>query len=263
MRGLLLSITAATLAAGALTPVASQESVRITGRVVEEETGIPIPGTDIIVRTQDGRFLRAVVADDEGRFKLQLSQVPAVRIHASRIGYRPNTTPLLWFDGHAFFDVEVRLDRDAVLLAPLEVLARSEGDNPVLSGFRHRLERGTGVYITREQIERRRPMYVTDLLADLPGVHLTSSGRGGRRMITMGRGTRQGCAVQVFVDGLLVTTADRFLPGQSGGVAIDDYVSPLSLEGIEVYHGLSTIPPEFLTPDAQCGVVALWTRRGG
>ena len=259
MRRIFLSAALAALA-GLPAGAGAQESVRILGRVVEEQTGIPIAGADIIVRTPDDRFVRAVVTDDSGRFQLRVARVPAVRLYASRIGYRRNTTPLLWFDGHDFFDVEVRLDRDAILLAPLEVLARSERDaHPVLSGFQHRLDRGTGVYITRDQIERRRPMYVTDLLRDIPGVHLTSSGTGARRTIAMNRGTRQSCPVQLFVDGVLVTVPGSAEPG---GPRIDEYADPLSLEGIEVYHGLSTVPPEFLTPDAECGVVVLWTRRG-
>ena len=44
---------------------------------------------------------------------------------------------------------------------------------------------------------------------------------------------------------------------------IDEVISPGSVEGIEVYRGLSTVPAEFLNPDAECGVIAIWTRRGG
>jgi hypothetical protein len=28
-----------------------------------------------------------------------------------------------------------------------------------------------------------------------------------------------------------------------------------------VYRGLSGVPAEFLTPEARCGVIALWTQR--
>jgi hypothetical protein len=59
----------------------------------------------------------------------------------------------------------------------------------------------------------------------------------------------------VFVDG---RPANR-----RGNVSINDLASPSGLEGMEVYRGLATVPPEFLTPEARCGVIALWTRRGG
>jgi outer membrane receptor for ferrienterochelin and colicin len=69
---------------------------------------------------------------------------------------------------------------------------------------------------------------------------------------------------QIFVDGFLV---NRRMVGVNGNrpsdFRIDDVVSPASVEGIEVYRGLSTVPPEFLNPDAVCGVIAIWTRRGG
>jgi hypothetical protein len=62
--------------------------------------------------------------------------------------------------------------------------------------------------------------------------------------------------VQIFLDGMLIT---RGSPG--GEVLIDDIVNPLDVEAIEVFRGLASVPPEFLTPDARCGVVAIWTRR--
>jgi hypothetical protein len=46
-------------------------------------------------------------------------------------------------------------------------------------------------------------------------------------------------------------------------VSVDDLVAPGAIEGIELYRGTATIPAEFLTPQARCGVVAIWTRRGG
>jgi hypothetical protein len=60
----------------------------------------------------------------------------------------------------------------------------------------------------------------------------------------------------VFLDGRLAT---RDAPG--GDVFVDDLVSPLDIETIEVFRGLGSIPPEFLTPQARCGVIAIWTKR--
>ncbi len=71
-------------------------------------------------------------------------------------------------------------------------------------------------------------------------------------------GMQGGCPAQVFLDGVLANRG-----GDRAGVVIDDLVSPLDVEVIEIFKGLSSIPPEFLTREARCGVIAIWTRRSG
>ncbi|MFW5947436.1 MAG: carboxypeptidase regulatory-like domain-containing protein [Gemmatimonadota bacterium] len=245
-------------------PVGAQERVRIEGRVVEQETGEAIPSVDVVVRAPNDRFLASAHSNDEGRFTIDVRRADAVWLYAARIGYADNRTPLLRFEDHTFFEVEIRLDRDAVLLAPLEVVARrSERRSPVLVDFDRRVRSGMGIYITRHDIERRKPTFVTDMLATVPGVEIVPVGSGTRRKIQMTRTAGRNCPVQIFVDGLLVTK--RLIPWESntGGFTVDDLASPNSVEGIEIYRGLSSVPAQFLTPEADCGVVAIWTRRGG
>lgn len=240
-------------------PAAAQNRVQIFGRVVDDRTGDPIADVDLAARNHSDRFLANAATEEDGRFTLTVYRTSAIRIFAARFGYKRTSTPLLHFDGSDYLEVELRLDPDALLLAPLEVIARREAvRSPVLAGFRHRMQRGAGYYITRADIERRNPMYVTDMLLDVPGVRASSSGRGSRRMLQMARTEGWNCSVQLFVDGTLVTPRGTGM----GDIAIDDLVSPGSLEGIEVYRGLSTVPPEFYNPEARCGVIAVWTRRG-
>jgi outer membrane receptor for ferrienterochelin and colicin len=146
------------------------------------------------------------------------------------------------------------MDPAAALLAPLEVTARSSLRARMLDGFEHRRTATPGVFFTQEDVEKRRPGYVTDLLATVPGVRLLSSGRGSRRTVVMGRAPgNPDCPAQVYVDGLLMNRDREF--------AIDDVVSPQAVHGIEVYRGISTVPADFLSPAATCGVVVIWTRR--
>jgi hypothetical protein len=228
--------------------------------VVDDRTGEPITGVDLAARTHSDQFLGSATSDDAGRFSFTVYRTSAIRVFAARFGYTRTSTPLLHFDGNDYFEVELRLDPDVLLLAPLEVIARRQAvRSPILAGFRDRMIRGGGYYITRADIERRNSMYVTDMLLDVPGVRASSSGRGSRRLLQMGRTEGWGCSVQVFVDGVLVTPR---IPGM-GEIAIDDVVAPGSVEGIEVYHGLSSLPPEFYNTEAKCGVIAIWTHRGG
>lgn len=241
--------------------------VELHGRVIDDATLEPIAGAQVILLDPFGDQLDRRITDEHGQFLFQIRRATAVRLRSDRIGYQATTTPVLYFDGRLFYSVELRLDVEAVLLAPLEVVARSQvARSPVLASFDHRLRSGLGSYITRAEIEQIRPVHVTDLLIRLPGVRLKSAGRGTGRYVEMTRaeGYRaivagDGCPVQVFVDG-------RLMNARAAGVwevGIDELVTPNDVEGIEVYRGLSSVPAEFLNDYARCGVVAVWTRRGG
>lgn len=234
----------------------------IRGRVVDETTDRGIPTA--LVEFMDGRTrIRAsAVADDNGNFVLSRLPAGSFRLRATRIGYARALTPYWRIEQGEVLTVVVYLDPDAVLLAPLEIRAVERSASPVLTGFYRRLERRNGGhFITRDEIERRHPSQITDLLADVPGVRLSVGGIGANsRVVSLARAipfSRGECPVQIWVDGLLASR------NPSIDVPLDELATPNILEGIEIYRGLSTIPPEFVTPEARCGVIALWTRRGG
>ena len=261
-RLLALALALAALCAGA---PAGAQAVQMTGTVLEENSLHPIAGARVEVYDVGWSSRGVAVTDAFGRFSLRLRTQPGYRVRATRQGYRTNSTPVLWTDGHDFLQIELRLDRSSVLLAPIEIVARSRRQpSAVLESFRGRLRTGMGQYITRADIEKRQPPAVTDLLATVPGVRLeSSSGTGLRRVVYLTRaltGPRD-CPAQIFIDGFLLQRGNPF-SNVDPGFTIDDVVSPDAIEGIEIYRGLSTVPAEFLTPLAHCGVVAIWTRRG-
>lgn len=232
-------------------PAAGQ--VYIQGRVISEETELPLGRAEVTARRPDGRLIKRVETGDDGAFEFVISKVTAIQIEAKRLGYKSNTTPLLHFDNHKFIQVEVRLDTDAILLAPLEVVVWSGVDkSPLLDNYRFRKSVGLGTFITRQDIEKAHPARVTDMLRMVPGIQLLGSGSGFHPVIQIGRGAGNGCQTQIFLDGIRMPDP-----------RLDDLVAPGDIEGIEIYKGLASIPAEFLTPDAPCGVVAVWTRRGG
>lgn len=247
-------LVAAVVLVGAASPAAAQ--VHLFGRVADERTGEPIPGAQVVLIDSFGRRMASRTVEADGEFNFFVQRHGRYFLRASRLGYRENTSPGLNLGEHGIVRVELRLDADAVLLAPLEVMARAESrTSPVLANFEARLLSGLGTFVTREQIERLQPSRVTDVLVTLPGVYLENvGGAGNNRVVHMSRAV--GCAAQIFVDGFLMNR----MPGT---VSIDEFVSPHSVEGIEVYRGLASMPAEFFTPEARCGVVAIWTRRGG
>jgi hypothetical protein len=248
------------LLVGALAPAGAASQIEVSGTVVDNESGSPIPAATIELLSRRSSRLSRLDAGPDGSFRFTLRGDEGYRFRAAALGYRGATTPVLWAYGHDRVEVEIRLDPEAVLLAPLEVTAWSgRRDSHVLDDFRARLHSGLGHFFTRDDVERLRPSFVTDLLATLPGVHLQSSGRGSRRVVYIGRAAGFGaCPAQIFVDGFLL---NRRSDGDAGAT-LDDVVDPASIEGIEVYSGLAGVPAQFLNPDSRCGVVAVWTRRG-
>lgn len=235
--------------------------VHLYGRVIEDGSQQAIAGATVELQTTRGRRIARQVTNDDGEFRFVVTGSSPVRLQAERIGYRRATTPLLEFTDYTLYSVEVRLGVAAVPLAPLEVVGRSRSSvSPTLAGFELRRLSGPGWFMTREEIERRKPNSVTSILAMAPGVSIR------RRIVYMSRaGT---CPAQIYVDGFhinrtLGSPPSRRGPSTTEMFPIDDMVQPGSVEGIEVYQGLSRVPAEFLTPQAVCGVVAIWTRRGG
>jgi hypothetical protein len=234
----------------------------LLGVVIDNTTEQPLAGVRVDIIDDARRLLHSTETDEYGHFRVSRMRPGPFMLRVARLGYRGSTTPVWSIMGGQVLQVEVRMDAEAIVLAPLAVTSsrRATRPSPVLEGFRDRLAIGLGHFITRADIERRNPARVTDLLATVPGVQLESGGRGNHSVVYMTRSTQGRCPAQVYVDGMLLNR--RLITGRDAGFVIDDAVNPASIEGIEVYRGTAGMPAEFLSPEASCGVVVIWTRRG-
>ena len=148
---------------------------------------------------------------------------------------------------------DVALEPQPLQLAEVRVDAEPDNSRQMdfLRGFYERKERGVGYFLTREDIMNHGSRDLSNILHSVPGLRATPSQFGQSRLDTRSSPTLgRPCQVRVYVDGMIYRRADD-LPG----------ISPLDIEGIEVYRGRSEIPAEFADPDANCGVVAIWSRR--
>ena len=68
------------------------------------------------------------------------------------------------------------------------------------------------------------------------------------------RGNGGSCWPLVWLDGAPLPTAEFDL----------DFLSPQSIEGLEVYTGISQVPPQFMGSRGlgSCGVIVVWSREG-
>ena len=256
----LFSLVLLTCGAWAL-PAPAQ--VRLEG-VVRDDSGAVL--ADVRVELWDNltrERIRSQETDHAGRFAFRVRQGAGYRLHATRIGYLAADSSVQIPRDRRTVPVEFRMVAQPVGLEAVDVVARARSP-AVLNGFEARQRTGMGHYLTRDDLDRMRPALVTDALARVPGVRLESGGGSSfHRRIRMARTSARGnCPVQVFIDGLLLNRGtSRMRDVQGSGV--DDVVAVNDVEGIEVYRGLSSVPAEFLNENSRCGVVVIWTRRGG
>jgi hypothetical protein len=153
-------------------------------------------------------------------------------------------------------DVIVTLTDKVNILDPVLVTARRNDALDKL-GFTKRKRASGGYFFTREDIDKRRPNNVTDLLKNLPMVTVRSQ-RGG----TLVRGrtgitsvyTPTGSCVRVFVDG--------FEWRDMGPGDLDMFVNPDDVIGMEVYRA-GEAPNQFSVLGPGCAAIVLWTQFRG
>jgi hypothetical protein len=112
--------------------------------------------------------------------------------------------------------------------------------------YRRRNAKAGGTFITRDDIDRRQPGRSLDLFYNIAGVKLNWD--AAEPQITIAR-CKYG-NIAVFIDGL---------PAQNG-IELVASLHPNQIEAIEIYHGLATVPPQFIPKPNDCAAIVVWTR---
>jgi hypothetical protein len=225
----------------------------VHGTVVHAGSERPVQDVALFLR-QDGRVVAQSVTDTTGTFWMKAPRIGTYEILAERIGFTAVSSPLELKLSEQV-EVSLRLDVAAVPLEPLTVKVRSYYDLGLLTEFYERMARnerlGTGRFITRDQIDERRALDVSDLLRTFAPVNVHRQ-RAGLAYVTLRGGTAGECHPRVFLNGTLANRNDR--------AYVDELVSPHDLEGVEIYRGLAQLPGMYHDVTG-CGVILLWTRR--
>ena len=214
----------------------------ITGTVLDSLGGA-LSGAQISVQ---GTNVRAVT-DASGAFRLTRIRAGDAALFIRRLGYRPES-PTVRVNPAAETRLEVRLAALAMRLPTIEVRRRAEVYDSRLAGFNARKGKHVGHFVTRDDLDRMSSARFVDALRQVPGVQLRPI-RGGGTTIAL-RGSR--CPPLVFIDGF---------PAGAGVMDLD-MLDLASVEGIEIYSGVATVPSEFMGARGThgCGVVAVWSR---
>ncbi len=224
--------------------------------IVDSVSGVPVSGAVVIL---GGDTAHAVRADSAGEASLhaRLSHADTIRVTAR--GFRTYERRL---DdrGEDVLIFDVHLARSVQLLESRRITEAKGAsvDLGRLAGYNRRRAAGSGNIITREQIQLRSAVRVSDLFRGMPGLRVVDS--ASARLLVSSRTAQSSlvstsanndCVVPVAVDGLL----------REGSFEVD-LLNLEEIEGIEVFVGIGTIPPEYssMRKNAWCGLILVWTR---
>ena len=221
----------------------AQSSRGVVKGVVRDSSGATIAFVEVSVMNTEIR----ATSDANGRFRL--AEVPhgRVELRARRLGFVPSVSTIE-FPPNTEPDLELRLIPAPDYLPPVQVREPRQVYDARLAGFKERSTKGVGHFITRDRLDKLHSFRFSDVVRTVPGVRLRGLRGGGTTLSIRGAS----CPPLVFVDGS---------PANAGVVDLDMFDLG-SVEGIEVYGGLSSVPPEFVTGRGgeRCGVVAIWSR---
>lgn len=232
----------------AAVPASAQGALRstLTGRVLDA-AGQPVRGVRV-ASTVDSVLS---VSDERGRFTLRGLTPGMTRFNVRRIGYAPAEFSVGLVAAETLL-VDLKLEQDPVSLPGMETVAESHAKRILGTFYRHRDAFAGGHFIMRDEIERRHPLLLSDVVRTVPGVMLVPGPDGLE--VRMARATGAiDCPIQYWVDGIRATALE-----------LDD-VPPQDVEALEIYNGGSTLPPEYngRYTHAACGTIAIWTRVPG
>ena len=150
-------------------------------------------------------------------------------------------------------NITLMLAEKVSVLDPVLVTARREYALDK-SGFTRRKLAGGGHFFTREDIDQRKPNYITDMVKNLPGIDVSHERGGtvisGRRAATSIYSGNRSCT-RVYVDG------SDWGSLQAGD--LDMIVNPDDVIGLEVYQP-GDVPNRFRNLRGDCLTLVVWTQ---
>ncbi|HEX8244085.1 MAG TPA: carboxypeptidase regulatory-like domain-containing protein [Longimicrobium sp.] len=238
----------------ALLAAAALHAQTFSGKVMDRTGEGPVKSATVEAVGAGERVFARARSGDDGSFNLRLRNAGEFRLRVQRLGYRTATSEPVPVALLQTVHVELRISASEIALSPLTVTARTElARSPRLEreGFYARQALHTGMFVTREQIERQRPLHASQALRGIPGVRVQQINGSTQGAPVITRRERGGCIPLLLVDNAVMGAED-----------IDLQIGARDIEGIEVYRGPSEIPGRYMSLASPCGLIVIWSRDG-
>jgi hypothetical protein len=209
--------------------------VTLEGSATNAGTRVELTGTDIVATT-----------DEKGEFTMRNVPSGTKVLLARHLGFNAETVPVD-LTSRQPQRVTIKLARYVAVMDPVLVTARRTLALDRV-GFNERRKSANGYFLGPERLQRMHPMFLTDILRQVPGLRVSYSPQG--ETISSSRGIGGGC-VQYWLDD---TPWMSMEPGD-----LNDFVTGGEVVAVEVYQDTGT-PARYIRAGSSCTTVVLWTR---
>ena len=239
-----LGLTAMVGAASRPSSAAAQTGV-LRG-VVTDSLGTRVAGAEISI----ARLKRLTRSDDRGDFAFDKLPPGEVELAVRRLGYEPQVVTATVTDA-VILSFTIALTAQPAVLAAVSVDAADQRLRLGMEEFYRRRARGVGTFFTREEILKRGAGATSDVFRSTPGIRLVRvNGGQGIRLTSTTTVKGRNCIPMIWIDGQ-----------HASGLEVDD-IPVNDIEGMELYHGPATTPPQFWQGNVtECGTLVVWSRR--
>ena len=208
--------------------------------LVTDTAGVPLSRAEIwLVSVATIR----TIASDSGTFELPGLPAGAVTLGVRRLGYESATFSAVLKTGkthRATFPLTPSVQ-------PLAGVRIMDTTSAWLAQFEFHRSSHRGTFIKRAEFEKTNVRIASDILRMVPGVQVMPTRTGTQLVMSRGSGARR-CVPQLYVHAT----------PYSGN--FDDF-GPDDIEALEIYVGISEIPPDLNTMGRPiCAAVVIWTR---
>jgi len=145
-----------------------EPGVSVQGTVVDHETGDPVWSAAVsLARGSSGtRGMGTRVTGEKGRFLFRAVPQGSYRLSVTAQGYR-TMIDSVQVPAEGELELLLPLSIEPIRLEPIVVTAKRRP--PPRRDYERRLRSRSGFLVTREEIEERRPRFLTELLHRVPG----------------------------------------------------------------------------------------------
>lgn len=249
--------------------VCGQVPTALEGRVVDALSGGPVAQAVVLAISEAGDTLFQSQTSSLGDFFIPPQRASArFRIVVDALGFNRQVADVMSGDDAPGYWT-IRLDPQPVSAEGFVVEVEQQTMALRRVGFYDRRDRLRGIFIDQTEFEKTTSPTLGDMLRRSTGVSVTPQGEP-YSMRTMGNfgalrensNSQGACLPAVYVDEIMVREGGQPASYERNQQSLDVIAPPPSqIEGMEFYHGASSVPAAFSGMEARCGVLVLWTRR--